>query len=197
MHSLTDAVMADLSELGHPARVISVFKADSLPSPPESPTVAVYLHRMSDPGNVGTVIRAVATLGGSLVRLSQGCADPLAGKGVRASMGAVFHVPLEIGARLPTQGRTIGADHDCRDADLGRRSDRAGDVGGGCRARRPAVRDRGGLQRRGRRFRRPPHADSLNAASAATVALYEIARQRAIQTESASSSAGGRRSNQP
>ena len=41
------------------------------------------------------------------------------------------------------------------------------------------------------------HADSLNAASAATIALYEIARQRAIQTESESSSAGARRSNQP
>ena len=167
VHSLTDAVMADLSELGHPARVISVFTADSLPPPPQSPSVAVYLHRMSDPGNVGTVIRAVATLGGSLV-----------------------------GARLPTRGRTLAltttAETLIWDIDLtepvtlvvgAERDGLPYEIVSACSG---AV-----------SIPQTPHADSLNAASAATVALYEIARQRAIQTESASSSAGARKSNQP
>lgn len=196
VHSLTDAVMADLSELGHPARVISVFNADSLPNPPQSPTVAVYLHRMSDPGNVGTVIRAVATLGGSLVSLSQGCADPLAGKSVRASMGALFHVPLEIGARLPTRGRTLAltatAETVIWDVDL---TEPVTLVVGAERDGLPyeiVAACSGAVS-----IPQTAYADSLNAASAATVALYEISRQRAIQTESASSSAGGRKSNQP
>ena len=90
-------------------------------APPPSPTVAVYLHRMADPGNVGTVIRAAAALGGSVVRLSRGCADPLSGKAVRASMGAIFHVPIEIGARLPDTGRRLALTDVGRDGDLGRR----------------------------------------------------------------------------
>ena len=107
-------------------------------------------------------------------------------------MGAFFHVPLEIGARLPTPGPDIGADRQRAetliwDADL-----------------TEPVTLVVGAEREGLPYEivsacsgavsipQTAHADSLNAASAATVALYEIARQRAIQTESASSS--GRRS---
>jgi TrmH family RNA methyltransferase len=50
----------------------------------------VYLHGVSDPGNVGTVIRtAHALVGGSIV-LGPDCADPFGPHAVRASMGAVF-----------------------------------------------------------------------------------------------------------
>jgi TrmH family RNA methyltransferase len=54
----------------------------------------VYLHGVSDPGNVGTVIRtAHALVGGSIV-LGPDCADPFGPHAVRASMGAVFSEPL-------------------------------------------------------------------------------------------------------
>ena len=186
MHVLDDAVMADLSELGHPARVIAVFSSERLPAPPPSPEVDVYLHQVSDPGNVGTIIRATAALGGSVVRLSRGCADPLSGKGVRASMGAVFHVALEPAAKLPDHGRrlalTTSAPTALWDVDLTLPVTLV--VG----AEREGVPYELESQCDGSiSIPQSSATDSLNAASAATIALYEIARQRAMKTESLSS----------
>ena len=53
----------------------------------------VALERVQDPGNVGTVIRSAAAFGFDGVLLVD-CADPFSGKAVRASMGAVCHVPV-------------------------------------------------------------------------------------------------------
>ncbi len=55
---------------------------------------ASYLHGVSDPGNVGTVIRTADALVGGTVVLGPGCADPYGAHAVRASMGAVFAEPL-------------------------------------------------------------------------------------------------------
>lgn len=52
------------------------------------------LDRVSDPGNVGAVIRAAAWFGTSAVLLGEGCADLLNPKTVRATMGGLFHVPV-------------------------------------------------------------------------------------------------------
>ena len=54
----------------------------------------MYLHAVSDPGNVGTVIRTANALVGGSVILGPGCADPYGAHAVRASMGAVFAEPL-------------------------------------------------------------------------------------------------------
>jgi TrmH family RNA methyltransferase len=54
----------------------------------------VYLHGVSDPGNVGTVIRSAQALVGGSVVLGPDCADPFGPQAVRASMGAVFSEPL-------------------------------------------------------------------------------------------------------
>ena len=48
---------------------------------------------MSDPGNIGTLLRAADAFGAA-VALSEGCADPLGSKALRASAGAIFRVPL-------------------------------------------------------------------------------------------------------
>jgi RNA methyltransferase, TrmH family len=54
----------------------------------------VYLHAVSDPGNVGAVIRTAQALVGGSVVLGPDCADPFGPHAVRASMGAVFGQPL-------------------------------------------------------------------------------------------------------
>jgi RNA methyltransferase, TrmH family len=54
----------------------------------------VYLHGVSDPGNVGAVIRTAQALVGGSVVLGPECADPFGPHAVRASMGAVFSEPL-------------------------------------------------------------------------------------------------------
>jgi RNA methyltransferase, TrmH family len=86
-------VMAGLSTLGHPARVIGVFQRGDLPRALDGP-VGLALWRVADPGNVGTLLRAADALGPAFVLLSSGSADPTGPKALRASAGAIFRVPL-------------------------------------------------------------------------------------------------------
>jgi TrmH family RNA methyltransferase len=90
-----DEVEPDLldgvSALGSGTRAIGIWRetwAEAIAAP------CVYLHAVSDPGNVGTVVRTAASLIGGTVVLGPGCADPYGPKAVRASMGAVFTQPL-------------------------------------------------------------------------------------------------------
>ena len=86
-------VMAGLSTLPHPARVVAVFRRADLPQALDAP-VGLALWRVSDPGNLGTLLRAADALGPAFVLLSTGCADPTGPKAVRASAGSIFRVPL-------------------------------------------------------------------------------------------------------
>ena len=94
VESTADA-LSSASSLGSGSRVIGVFeqrwaKLESL----GTEGCAVYLHEVADPGNVGTVLRAAHAFAAGPVVLSSRCADPFGPKAVRASMGAVFAVPL-------------------------------------------------------------------------------------------------------
>ncbi len=86
-------VMAGLSTLPHPPRVVAVFRQADLPGGQELP-VGLALWRVADPGNLGTLLRTADALGPAFVLLSQGCADPTGPKALRASAGAIFRVPL-------------------------------------------------------------------------------------------------------
>jgi RNA methyltransferase, TrmH family len=85
-------LMAELSTLAHPPRVITVFRRADLPRGVEPPT-GLALWRVGDPGNVGTLVRTADAFGPAFVALSPGCADPTSRKALRASMGAIFRVP--------------------------------------------------------------------------------------------------------
>jgi TrmH family RNA methyltransferase len=85
-------LLADVSELAHPARVIAVFRRDGLGQGEQGP-VGLALWHVSDPGNVGTLIRTADAFG-AFVALSPGCADPTSPKALRGSAGAIFRVPL-------------------------------------------------------------------------------------------------------
>jgi TrmH family RNA methyltransferase len=86
-------VMAGLSRLAHPARVVAVFRRADLPRGAELP-VGLALWRVADPGNLGTLVRAADALGPAFVALSPGSGDPTGPKALRASAGAVFRVPV-------------------------------------------------------------------------------------------------------
>jgi TrmH family RNA methyltransferase len=87
------ALLAEVSALAHSARVIGVFRREDLPRAPV-PDIGLALWHVGDPGNVGTLVRSAAALGPAFVALSEGCADPTGPKALRASMGALFRVPL-------------------------------------------------------------------------------------------------------
>jgi RNA methyltransferase, TrmH family len=83
-------LLADVSALGHPPRVIGVFRKRELT---EARDVTLALWRVADPGNVGTLLRSADAFGAG-VMLSEGCADPFGPKALRAAMGSTFRVPL-------------------------------------------------------------------------------------------------------
>jgi RNA methyltransferase, TrmH family len=85
------ALLDRFSKLGSGTRAIGVWR-ESWAEHAEAP--CVYLHGVSDPGNVGTVIRTAQALVGGSVVLGPDCADPYGPHAVRASMGAVFAEPL-------------------------------------------------------------------------------------------------------
>jgi RNA methyltransferase, TrmH family len=89
-------LLADVSTLGHPPRVIGVFRRTDLPTlnPQTPPPFGLALWYVADPGNVGTILRAADGLGPAFVALSAGCADRTGPKALRASAGAVFRVPI-------------------------------------------------------------------------------------------------------
>jgi RNA methyltransferase, TrmH family len=97
VHRCSAEVMAALSSLSHTSRAVGVFRANDLPplvagSPASQ--VGLQLHGVSDPGNLGTLLRSAQGFGPAHVALADGCADPLSPRAVRASMGALYSVPV-------------------------------------------------------------------------------------------------------
>jgi TrmH family RNA methyltransferase len=91
--AVAPAVLAGVSSLAHPPRVIAVFARSDLPQP-GAEQVALALWDVADPGNVGALVRAADGLGPARLCLSGRCADPSGPKALRASMGALFRVPI-------------------------------------------------------------------------------------------------------
>ena len=94
MHVVKSAQMAQISETRSPqgiAAVVPMFEARER----RDDERAVYLHEIQDPGNLGTILRTLAWFGNFRCLLSPDSVDVHNGKVVRASMGAIFHVPVE------------------------------------------------------------------------------------------------------
>jgi TrmH family RNA methyltransferase len=167
------SALGAVSTLGSGTRVIGVY--EQLWSDPAGP-LCVYLHGVGDPGNVGTILRSAQAFGASCVTLGPGCADPHSPKAVRASMGAIFAVSLarvaDVG-ELP--GERIALLADAGEVLQAPPADAAA-----------AITLLVGAEREGlpeqvvaaceRAARIPIACESLNAAMAATVALYEMTR---------------------
>ncbi len=88
--------MARLSETREPQGIVAVVPLLAAPAPVRGER-AIYLHEVRDPGNLGTILRTLAWFGGFRCLLGPGSVDPYNAKSVRASAGAIFHVPFETG----------------------------------------------------------------------------------------------------
>lgn len=87
----------EFSETEHSQGMIAIVDSDSLMASPKSLSkarLAVYLDRVSDPGNVGNLIRTCAAFGVDLIALSPGSAQITNPKILRAAAGAVFAQPI-------------------------------------------------------------------------------------------------------
>ena len=99
MHVIQSRQMAQISETRSPQGIAAVVPllAPAVPRPGER---SVYLHEIQDPGNLGTILRTLAWFGNFRCLLSHDSVEIHNGKVVRASMGAIFHVPVEVDVPL-------------------------------------------------------------------------------------------------
>jgi TrmH family RNA methyltransferase len=86
-----EAALAKVSSLGSGTRELAVYEERW--AQPAGP-VCVALWGVKDPGNVGTVLRSARAFGAACVAIGPNTADPFGTKAVRASMGAIFEVPV-------------------------------------------------------------------------------------------------------
>ncbi|HUB04748.1 MAG TPA: RNA methyltransferase [Solirubrobacteraceae bacterium] len=176
------AVLASASGLSSGTRALAVYEERWAPAPVGP--LCVYLHGVHDPGNVGAVLRSAQAFGASCVALGPGTADPYSPKAVRASMGAIFalqlsraepgDLPGEKIALVPGAGQPL---HEWRSG-----CGYATSSAIGCSILVGSERD--GLPEEvvaqaDRVAHIPIATDSLNAAMAATIALYELSRRMA------------------
>ena len=154
----------------HPPRVIGVYRRGDLPHGVLPLTLALW--HVGDPGNVGTLLRTADAFGAGIA-LSQGCADPTGPKALRASVGAIFRVPVSRFddaprpwlALVPHGGTDLSQVLDSGHGSFVLGAERDGlpeDVLLRCDARATIA--------------LAPESESLNVATAGAIALYEARR---------------------
>jgi RNA methyltransferase, TrmH family len=174
-------LLASASGLGSGTRTLAVYEERWAPAPVGP--LCVYIHGLHDPGNVGTVLRSAQAFGASCVAFGPGTADPYSPKAVRASMGAVFAVPVARARAVDLPGTKIALV-----PSAGSPLDGLWRSTFTCEVSSAKVLMIGG-EREGLPDEVVAQADvtahiaiqteSLNAAMAATVALYELSRRMA------------------
>ena len=163
-------LLAAVSTLPHPARAIGVYRRHDLPTAVRDTCLA--LSRLVDPGNVGTLIRTADAFG-ACVALSDGSADPLSPKALRASVGAVFRVPLIAWDDAPGRRIALVAHGGERLAVV----DLAPPVPFLLGAERAGLPDELVATSEQATIVMPGAAESLNVAAAGAIALYEASRR--------------------
>jgi TrmH family RNA methyltransferase len=168
---VTEEALAKVSSLGSGTRALAVYDERWVEQPVGPLVVALW--GVKDPGNVGTVLRGALAFGASCVALGPDTADPYGPKAVRASMGAIFAVPV---ARVTSvdelPGTTIALDARRGEPLRGPAQASVSLVIGAERAGLPD----GVLDACDRAAHIPIANESLNAAMAATLAVYELTR---------------------
>jgi TrmH family RNA methyltransferase len=151
--------------------VIAVYRRDDLPVGVRD--VAVALWRVSDPGNVGTLIRTADAFGAS-VALSAGCADPLGPRALRATAGAIFRVPLVAWEAAPGNRVALLAHGGVPLAEADLEPPLTFVLG----SEREGLPEQVTAEARRVTIPLPGSAESLNVAAAGAIALYELSTRR-------------------
>ncbi|MFF2018927.1 MULTISPECIES: RNA methyltransferase [Bacillales] len=181
------AVIAKCSSTNTPQPVFAIVRkeqhgAEAILSVKDS--FVVVLDGVQDPGNVGTIIRSADAAGADGVILGQGCADLYNPKTIRSTMGSMFHLPIIEGdlADILPQARERGAllvstslqgEESCYSHDFrGSQWLLIGSEGKGISPQTAQLVDKSII------IPMAGRAESLNAAMAATILLFEGMRQR-------------------
>lgn len=175
-----ESLMRDLSRMEAPQGVLALCRMPE-PEPLELRPGSLILDGLQDPGNLGTILRAADAFDVPVI-LADGCADPYGEKTVRATMGAVFRRPpiqaateeilAQCAARKLPICVTALSDRaqDVRQTDLHTCVTVIGSEGQGVSEAFLAAASREAI------IPMSPRCESLNAAVAATIVLWELAR---------------------
>jgi TrmH family RNA methyltransferase len=124
----TREVLVAMGETSQPQGVLAI--CDLLPEGDlaavmAAPGPVLLLDQLTDPGNVGTIIRTADAVGAAGILLTDGSADVHNGKVVRSTAGSLFHLPVvshvdifEVASAARAQGRTVAAATGDADVDL-------------------------------------------------------------------------------
>jgi TrmH family RNA methyltransferase len=178
---VSDEVMAAISDTETPSGVVAVVPIQPQPLP-QQPTLLLVLDNVTNPGNLGTILRSAAAAGADGVLLGPGCVDAYNPKVVRGGMGAHLRLPVhhvtwdkvaKIGAGMFVWLATAEGEYPYTTVSWQQPS--AIIIGGEASGPGPEARELANG-----RIRIPMHnqTESLNAAVAASVILFEAARQR-------------------
>ena len=97
---MPDGLFAELSPVATPSGALA--EAAWLEPPAiGGAALAIVLEEIQDPGNLGAMLRAGAAAGATQAVLSKGCTDPWSAKALRGGQGAQFVLPLATGVDLP------------------------------------------------------------------------------------------------
>jgi TrmH family RNA methyltransferase len=176
---LPDALFAEVSPVDAPTGILAVIKIPHLPVP-ANPDFCLLLEDVQDPGNLGSILRSAAAARVQVAWLSAGCADAWSPKVLRGGMGAHFVLPIVERADLPEisasfSGLMLAA---CLDGESLYAMDLTGSVafmiGNEGAGLSPDL-----IAAAGKRFTipMPGQVESLNAAAAAAICLFERVRQ--------------------
>lgn len=179
---LSDALFASLSAVETPTGVLACVRTPAPRPASADARLVLLLEDIQDPGNVGMLLRSAAAGGAEHVLLSPSCAFAWSPKVLRAAMGAHFAVNVVERADLPAwlaqyRGQSVALAGDARkslyDLDLARPTALlVGNEGSGLSAElRRCATESARIPMQGR-------MESLNAAAAGTIAVFEAVRQR-------------------
>lgn len=181
---LDDKLFAELSELKTPTGLLALIALPEALAPIAQSRFALLLEDIQDPGNLGSMLRSAAAAGCDAVFLSQSCADAWSPKVLRAAMGGHFALRIYVQQDLLNVAKTFSgtllatslqATRSLYDCDL--RGDVAflvGNEGLGLSA------ELLNLATQKISIPMPGKVESLNAAAATAICLFEAVRQRTV-----------------
>lgn len=185
---MSDSVFRSIADTQHTQGIAAAFALPRYELLPFSPAAHVLvLDRVAEPGNMGALVRAAAGAGFDAVLLSEGCTDPFAPKAVRASAGTILSLPVGVRnwesiEKLVTSAphryaADAGADLPYTEAALGEGcAILVGNEGAGLGAEAAA------LATLTVRIPLARGVESLNAAVAGSILMFEARRQRLRMT---------------
>jgi len=186
---MSDRVFQKISPLQSPTGILAciVIPDTIYPNEPVNQKFCVFLEAIQDPGNLGAILRSAASAGADHIYLSADCTDVWSPKTLRAAMGAHFFLKIHTDCNLAEtaiqfQGQVIGtspaaAKHLYQFDFTVPTAFVFGNEGAGLStAMQQAVTDMASIPMPGR-------IESLNAATAASICLYEKVRQDMLGIE--------------